>query len=52
VAQSLGGVDATLPTRSHVLDYGAQAGAQAVARGGATLSQQENNTWQMSRRTE
>jgi hypothetical protein len=34
---------------SHVLDRGAQAGSQTVVCGGATLPQQEKNTWQMIR---
>jgi hypothetical protein len=33
---------------SRVVDRGAQAGAQTVACGEATLSQQENNTRHMS----
>jgi hypothetical protein len=37
---------------SHVLDRGTQAGAQTVTCGDAALSQQEKNTWQMSRRAE
>jgi hypothetical protein len=54
-AQSPGvasGVDAPLSTCAHVLDRGAQAGAQAAACGDATLSQQEKNSRQMSRRAE
>jgi len=54
-ALSLGaafGVDAPLFACSHVLDRGAQAGAQTVACGDANLPQQEKNTRQISRRTE
>jgi hypothetical protein len=36
----------------HVLDRGAQVGAQTVACGDVTLPHQEKNTWQMSRGTE
>ena len=37
---------------SHVLDRGAQAGAYTIFCGEETLSQQEKNTRQMSKRTE
>jgi hypothetical protein len=46
-AQSLGvasGVGAPFSACSHVLDRGAQAGAQTVACGDATLSKQEKNS--------
>jgi hypothetical protein len=54
-AYSLGvasGVDALLSTFSHVLDRDAQAGAQAVSCGDATLSQQEKSSRQISRKVE
>jgi hypothetical protein len=54
-AQSLGvasGVDDLLSKCPHVLDRGAQAGAQTISCGDATLSQQEKNTRQTSREAE
>jgi hypothetical protein len=49
--QSLGvasGVGGPLSACSHVPDRGAQAGAQTVSCGDATLSQQEKNTRQIN----
>jgi hypothetical protein len=48
--QSLGVASGVAPlwAYSHVADSGSQAGAQTVALGEATLSQQEKNTRQMS----
>jgi hypothetical protein len=54
-AHSLGvasGVGTPLSICAHVLDRGAQAGAETTACGDATLPQQEKNTWQTSIRTE
>jgi len=44
------GVDVSLSACAHILDRGAQAGAQTAACGYPTLPQQENITWEISRR--
>jgi hypothetical protein len=44
------GVGVSLSTCTHILDRGAQAGAQAAACGDPTLPQQEKITWEISRR--